>query len=111
MRTDRPLQLSVVLLAGIVLFACVGLAFDANWTKLLRVSSAFTTYAVVLLATAPRAWSYPLAGALAGAASGLVRPEPTAALVIVSALGGAVFGYAHRLGVHRFRSNTRLTHA
>ncbi|HEX6587751.1 MAG TPA: hypothetical protein VF039_01910 [Longimicrobiales bacterium] len=99
----RTLTFSLLVLGSVILFACLGLAFDGNWPKLLRVSSAFTVYAVALVLVGPRPIGFVLAGALAGAASGLIRPETTLPLVLVSIAGGSVFGLIHHLGMERLR--------
>lgn len=105
----RDTRASLLLLGGVIVFACIGLATDANWPKLLRVSSAFATYATVLVATiltrsgARMLGGFLAAGAAAGAVSGLVRPEIHPALVAISTLGGIVFGGVHWLAVTRWR--------
>jgi hypothetical protein len=99
------LHRSLMLLAGIVLLALAGLAFESNWFKLARVSTAFVCYAVVGVTLrrwcdgAVPWWSLAAAGSLAGIASGLVRPETGLALVAGQALGGALFGIAYWLGL------------
>jgi hypothetical protein len=115
----RELRLSLALLATIVVFALIGLATDRNWPKILRVSSAFVTYAAVLLTllhyrrgaqavvrAIPFAW-FIGAGAAAGLVSGLVRPEVDVAVVVAGTIGAALL----LAGVHclalRMISRTR----
>lgn len=81
----HELRLSLLLLAGVVTFALIGLATDGNWPKVLRVAAAFCAYAGVLAMLVrrraahvqteiPFAW-FAAAGAAAGVMSGVVRPE------------------------------------
>lgn len=92
-RTDFELSLS--LLAFVVLVALAGLAIDGNWPKVLRVAAAFVGYGSVLSTPGLRRGTpalpvFVLAGAVAGLISGLVRPQPmphsfVAAQVLASA--------------------------
>jgi hypothetical protein len=98
------------------MFASIGLALDRNWFKLARVAAAFSCYTVGLVALSRWrgghvSWgSAAAAGALAGVASGLVRPETTAGLVAVQACGGALLGSVHWLGLMlRARLRSPLT--
>ncbi len=101
---------SLLVLAGVILFACAGLALDGNWPKLLRVSSAFVSYAGVLTALGARRRTelslvhFVAAGIVAGFVSGIVRPDLDGALVVVSIVGGAAFGAAHWLGLTKWRA-------
>ena len=108
---NRDVRLSLLLLALVILIACAGLAFDGNWPKVLRVSSAFTSYTLALAAfgvlTAGARTGLgrvAAAGAIAGFVSGVVRPEFDAMLVAASIAGGAAFAAVHWLALTRCRA-------
>ncbi len=70
---------SLAVLGAIVAFALIGLAAVGNWPKVLRVAAAAATYALLLLSVCrgrsePRPGAFLVAGAAAGAVSGLLRP-------------------------------------
>ena len=110
----RALRHSLVLLGAVVLIALIGLAAANNWPKLLRVGSAATAYALVLLlgsrlrgARHPDAavpyWLFATAGASAGLVSGLVRPTIQPEVVLVSVLAGAfLLSTIHWAGARRY---------
>jgi membrane associated rhomboid family serine protease len=106
------LRASLGLLALVVLIALTGLALDGNWPKVLRVAGAFAGYAAVLMASARLSghrredggspvWPFLMAGATAGAISGLVRPEFDALRLAVHTLAAPLLGAVHALAVER----------
>lgn len=83
----------------VVALAIAGLAVEGNWPKIARVSTAFVTYLVVLLATRGARDGegenipcrvFALAGAAAGVVSGLVRPQVQGAVVAAGGFAGAL---------------------
>jgi hypothetical protein len=101
-RYPAGLRPSLLGLGAIIALALLGLAGDGNWSKMLRVALATGTYATLLLAfcrwqKALHVSAFLMAGAAAGAVSGVVRPAiPTPALVVASALGaGLLLGPLH----------------
>jgi hypothetical protein len=111
MRLDRspgPLRLSLLLLTSVILLAEAGLALDRNWPKLIRVGLAAAAYITPLaiwsrsgrLQTSCPWWRFALAGALAGAVSGIARPSPVFGVVVTQLLAASLlFGTAHWLAV------------
>jgi hypothetical protein len=93
----------------------VGLAFDGNWPKILRVVSAATVYVAILLALRARARrgdvprrlgysAFVLAGLAGGAVSGLVRADVQAGVLLAQVLGaGVLFPTVHWIAVSRWR--------
>ena len=89
---------TLAVLAFVVGFAALGLAFDHNWLKLARVLLAAAAYAGVLVAAfralAPRGrapwWPFALAGAVAGGMSGMVRPGSDGRVLVTSVTAAAL---------------------
>ena len=115
--SDRrtELEISLLLLGALLLFVTGGLAFEGNWAKLLRVTTAFIGYASVLLilvgrGASPRLSVFILAGAAAGLISGLVRPEPMPLLFVATqcVACAALFAPAHWLGLRYHRHLTSM---
>lgn len=104
---------SLLLLGSVVLLGIAGLATDGNWPKVARVSTAFLTYVVVLLAAAGARRStdagipfraFALSGGASGLASGLVRPEVESAVVATGIFAGALLlGGFHWLALTQWR--------
>jgi hypothetical protein len=109
----RDLEASLLVAGLVVALASAGLAFEGNWPKIARVSTAFVTYLVVLLAARGARGGegekipfrvFALAGGAAGVVSGLVRREVQGAVVAAGGLAGAVFlGGIHWLALHEWR--------
>ena len=108
-RSFQPLRASLMILGFVVLLALAGLAFAQNWIKLLRVAVAATVYLGVLVLVArrhapppdePRWRSFATAGALAGLASGVLRPDAVLRVVLADVAGaGLLLATAHWLAV------------
>jgi hypothetical protein len=111
-RSARDFWVGLGLLGVVVVVALSGLASSGNWPKVIRVSLAASAYLgtltlVQLVRAARRAETGPLpfvaffaAGALAGTASGLLRPIVDPVVVVVAALcAGALLGGVHWLGL------------
>ncbi|HEX8747978.1 MAG TPA: hypothetical protein VF717_12320 [Pyrinomonadaceae bacterium] len=118
MRRDlrRDLLASLCLLALLFALVLCGLAWDANWQKLLRVMTGFSAYLVVLLSalglhgfmTKRRSGlpfaAFALAGAAAEISSGWLRPTARTAVDLSTALAAAVLiGGAHWLALRYCR--------
>lgn len=109
----RELELSLALLAAVVVFALIGLGFEGNWPKVLRVAVSFVAYAGVLLSWVRRRPSrtrvpfaiFAGAGALSGLVSGVVRPgAPDPRLVAAQvALAAVLLGGVHCLALRGWR--------
>jgi hypothetical protein len=112
----RDLKLSLCLLGLLVAFALAGLAWDENWRKLLRVTMGFTTYLTALLSALglyglimkKRAglpfWAFALAGAMAEASSGWLRPAAKMIVDLPTALAAAfLIGGLHWLALRTWR--------
>ncbi len=110
---------SLLLLGAIVGCALVGLAIQGNWPKVLRVLLAALAYGTILGLSLRRATTaggapygnFVVAGAVAGAVSGLVRPTTTLLLVLAQALSAAfLLASVHWLGVRAWqRQVERMT--
>jgi len=103
---------SLVLLGLVVGGALVGLGIQGNWPKVLRVLLAALAYGIILWqsvrrSTAPGAapyWNFVLAGAVAGAVSGLARSTTSVLLVLVQTVGAAfLLASVHWLGVRAWQ--------
>jgi hypothetical protein len=106
------LTISLLAIAGIALLATIGLAIDGNWAKVLRVLSALIGYLRVLvpvrkqLSPPVSLLRFMAAGAVAGAISGLIRPDDGIVLNRLIALtvgGAALLGPVHWLAVRQAR--------
>ena len=109
------LILSIGLLTAVIMIADVSLAIQGNWPKILRVTLAAATYVAILGMTlkltgrfgAPPSrlpvWTFLVAGAAGGLVSGVVRPEVSAPVVIVSAvLTPTLLGTFHWIALRRW---------
>jgi uncharacterized membrane protein YfcA len=103
-----PLRFSLLILTAIVIIAGTGLALNANWPKLLRVTLAAAAYIGVLAVrarststTRPQPWwPFACAGALAGVISGIFQPSFSFSILLASAAGGTfLLGTVHWLAV------------
>jgi hypothetical protein len=112
----RDLTLSLCVIGLLVAFALSGLAWDENWRKLLRVLIGFSAYVVVLLSALSiyssmvkrRAgspfWAFALAGAMAEACSGWLRPTARVTVDLPTALAAAfLIGGLHWLALRTWR--------
>jgi sugar phosphate permease len=112
----RDLRVSLCLLALLFALVLFGLAWDANWQKLLRVLIGFSAYIIVLLSglgiydlvTKRRAGlpfaAFALAGAAAEIGSGWLRPAARTAVDLSTALAAAILiGGVHWLALRYFR--------
>ena len=102
------LRSSLLLLGAVLTIALIGLAVDGNWPKVLRVGAAGCTYAAIVLGLTHRRtsmggsvgwWRFALAGLAAGAASGLLRPEPSGFIIATDAAAATVVAAVHWLGL------------
>jgi hypothetical protein len=105
----RPLRISLVVLGFVLALALTGLALTQNWGKLVRVAGAAAVYlgclGLLVRRSTPRGeeppWrAFATAGALAGLASGVLRPDTTVRLVVADVVGAALLlATAHWLAV------------
>lgn len=112
----RDLAVSLCLLCVLVAVVLSGLAWDENWRKLLRVLLGFGAYLIVLLA-ALRVYSlrrrkngpfpfpaFAMAGAMAEASSGWLRPTAATKIDILTVLAAAILiGGVHWLALRYWR--------
>lgn len=107
---------SITLIALIVAGATVGLLFQGNWPKTVRVLAASATYlgvcGVVLACTSALRgearrlpyWPFWFAGAAAGLVSAVVRPTTTAYVILIQTLSAALLlGGVHWVSVRWWR--------
>lgn len=119
----RELCASLFIITLLVAFALSGLAHDENWRKLVRVSLGFSAYLTTLLA-ALYVYSlrgkaglpfqvFALAGALAEASSGWLRPSARAVVDVPTVIAAALLvGGAHWLALRAWRPlNERIRRA
>jgi hypothetical protein len=107
-KDDLPASLAI--LSVVICFALIGLAFDHNWPKLVRVALAFLTYASVLSAFARSANARPqyrwfvLAATAAGIVSGVARTVFSWQILVAGAIGAPLFiGGVHYLALRYWR--------
>lgn len=116
----KPLRVSLGVLGVVVAFALAGLVLAENWSKLLRVGVAATVYLACMGLAARRSpqrhdatpwWFFALAGALAGLASGVLRPGHHLRPVLADmASAGLLLSTVHWLAVrYAPRLRARLT--
>lgn len=119
----RELCASLFIITLLVVFALSGLAHDENWRKLLRVSLGFSAYLITLIAAIGvyslrgRArlpfWVFAVAGALAEASSGWLRPSARVTVDVPTMLAAAaLIGGVHWLALRSWRPvKERITRA
>jgi hypothetical protein len=102
-------------LAALFAFVLVSLALQANWPKLLRVGAAAGAYLGLVALLARRWWRpalaaacpyrvFAVAGAVAGALGGLLRPAPVLLVGAIGSVAGALlFGGFHYLALRAAR--------
>jgi hypothetical protein len=119
----RELYASLFIITLLVAFALSGLAHDENWRKFVRVSLGFSAYIITLVAalrvrglkgkTRLPFWLFALAGALAEACSGWLRPSARVAVDVPTVIVAAILiGGTHWLALRSWRPfNERIRRA
>jgi hypothetical protein len=114
---ERDVIASLAGLGMVVVLTLIGLAFDGNWVKFVRVGVSFgvyTTSCLLLFRAAGkqlRYWPFALSAALAAALSvsvnvsfDIIPPEAYARTLMVAIVAAAIFlGGVHYLGVRFWR--------
>jgi hypothetical protein len=102
----KELKLSVLVVAGLGLFATAGLITQQNFSKALRIGIAFSVYVSILLLYIRRSSSeniplfpFVIAGGFAEIASGWLRPDATGFIEIPMVAAATLLAVVHWLGL------------